>query len=73
LQLLKCLTDVAVYGVEIPSTYKLKKMSLRKEGYDLSSCHGEQIYIWDSCVKSYKYSLLIDSIQPHIIYQVAQI
>ncbi|VDN89228.1 unnamed protein product [Brugia pahangi] len=105
LQLLKCVADVAVYGVEIPSkegragmaavviagdeflkdaickitehlknslpsyaipiflrfckdfertgTYKLKKMSLRKEGYDLSR-FNDDIFIWDSSIKSYK-------------------
>ncbi|VIO88925.1 Uncharacterized protein BM_BM3002 [Brugia malayi] len=105
LQLLKCVADVAVYGVEIPNregragmaavviagdeflkdaiykitehlknslpsyaipiflrfckdfertgTYKLKKMSLRKEGYDLSR-FNDDIFIWDSSIKSYK-------------------
>ncbi|VDK77683.1 unnamed protein product [Litomosoides sigmodontis] len=105
LQLLMCVADVAVYGVEIPNregragmaavvlakneflkdvickitehlknslpsyaipiflrfckdfertgTYKLKKMSLRKEGYDLSRFNDE-IFIWDYSVKSYK-------------------
>uniref|UniRef100_A0A1I8E9Z1 Very long-chain fatty acid transport protein n=1 Tax=Wuchereria bancrofti TaxID=6293 RepID=A0A1I8E9Z1_WUCBA len=105
LQLLKCVADVAVYGVEIPNregragmaavvivgdeflkdaickitehiknslpsyaipiflrfckdfertgTYKLKKMSLRKEGYDLSR-FNDDIFIWDSSIKCYK-------------------
>ncbi|EFO22528.2 AMP-binding enzyme family protein [Loa loa] len=105
LQLLKCVTDVVVYSVEIPNregragmaaivlaedeflkdviwkitdhlknslpsyaipiflrfckdfertgTYKLKKMSLQKEGYDLSRIKNE-IFIWDSSIKSYK-------------------
>ncbi|CAG9540409.1 unnamed protein product [Cercopithifilaria johnstoni] len=105
LQLLKCVTDVAVYGVEIPNregragmaaivvagdeflkdvifkitehlkkslpsyaipvflrfckdfertgTYKLKKMSLRKEGYDFSR-FNDTIFIWDCSIKSYR-------------------
>uniref|UniRef100_A0A915Q7S2 long-chain-fatty-acid--CoA ligase n=1 Tax=Setaria digitata TaxID=48799 RepID=A0A915Q7S2_9BILA len=105
LQLLKCVTDVAVYGVEIPNregragmaavivaegeflkdavfkiaehvkkslpsyaipiflrfcknfertgTYKLKKMNLQKEGYDLSRFHDE-VFIWDFSIKSYR-------------------
>ncbi|VDN08336.1 unnamed protein product [Thelazia callipaeda] len=105
LQFLKSISDVAVYGIEIPNkegragmaaivlvenksvkdvaseiamhvkkslpsyaipvflrfckdfertgTYKLKKINLKKEGYDLRVCHDE-IMIWDSSLKSYK-------------------
>ncbi|OZC04825.1 long-chain-acyl-CoA synthetase family protein [Onchocerca flexuosa] len=38
---------------ERTGTYKLKKMRLQKEGYDLSDFNN-QIYIWDSSIKSYK-------------------
>ncbi|PKU34163.1 long-chain fatty acid transport protein 4 [Limosa lapponica baueri] len=41
------LTDVVVYGVEIPGTYKFQKMELRKQGFD-PALVKDRLYFLDS-------------------------
>ncbi|VDD92234.1 unnamed protein product [Enterobius vermicularis] len=35
-------------------TFKLKKMQLQREGYDLETCKGDNIFFWDTSFKKYK-------------------
>lgn len=34
-------------------TFKLKKSDLQKEGFDLVSCGGDSLYIWNNGSKAY--------------------
>uniref|UniRef100_A0AC35TKV8 USP domain-containing protein n=1 Tax=Rhabditophanes sp. KR3021 TaxID=114890 RepID=A0AC35TKV8_9BILA len=50
--------------VEQTGTFKLKKTSLQKEGFDVSKCHGDAVYYMDWPTKTYK--LLTSDIQKEI-------
>lgn len=50
--------------VDRTGTFKLKKIDLQRQGFDLLLCNGDPIYYWNSCTKGY--SLLDAQMQKNI-------
>lgn len=52
------------YLVLFLATFKLKKIDLQKQGFDLQLCKGDPVYFWNSSTKGY--SLLDSQMQKDI-------